>query len=142
MVPHLTPFVKQVIIGRYHPASMLKRGKDGVLEALSILSGVPKDIGKLIKQARRGNLRIDLDLKRLDQFGIRITRSANRLTMGIVTGALMIGSAIVMTVKGGPDVFWIAAIWGARFLAVVQYRLVGAGDLGLRQGRRALRFFL
>lgn len=105
MVPHLTPFVKQVIIGRYHPASMLKRGKDGVLEALSILSGVPKDIGKLIKQARRGNLRIDLDLKRLDQFGIRITRSANRLTMGIVTGALMIGSAIVMTVKGGPMFF-------------------------------------
>lgn len=105
MVPHLTPFVKQVIIGRYHPASMLKRGKDGVLEALSILSGVPKDIGKLIKQARRGNLRIDLDLKRLDQFGIRITRSTNRLTMGIVTGALMIGSAIVMTVKGGPMIF-------------------------------------
>ena len=105
MVPHLTPFVKQVIIGRYHPASMLKRGKDGLLEALGILSGVPKDIGKLIKQARRGNLRIDLDLKRLDQFGIRITRSTNRLTMGIVTGALMIGSAIVMTVKGGPMIF-------------------------------------
>lgn len=67
--------MKQVIIGRYHPASMLKRGKDGVLEALSILSGVPKDIGKLIKQARRGNCAsTSIRRKRLSQFGIRITQ--------------------------------------------------------------------
>lgn len=116
MVPHLTPFVKQVILARYNPAALLKRGKDGVMEALHILAGVPQDIGRLIKQARRGNLRIDLDLKRLDHFGLRLTRSANRLTMGIVTGALMIGSAIVMTVQGGPTIFGMPALGFLGFL--------------------------
>lgn len=110
MVPHLTPFVKQVIIARYNPATVFKRGKDGVMEALHILAGVPRDIGKLVKQARRGNLRIDLDLKRLDHFGAQMTRSANRLTMGIVTGAMMIGSAIISTVQGGPTLLGLPVL--------------------------------
>lgn len=105
MVPHLTPFVKEVILTRYNPKTLLKRGKDNLFEAFNVLSGLPRDIGKLIKQARRGNLRIDLDLKRLDHFGNQLTKSANRLTMGIVTGALIIGSSIAMTIKVGPTIF-------------------------------------
>lgn len=116
MVPHLTPFVKQVIIARYNPATLAKRGKAGVMEALHILSGVPKDIGKLVKQARRGNLRVDLDLKRLDHFGAQMARSANRLTLGIITGAMMIGSAIISTVKGGPTILGIPVLGFLGFL--------------------------
>lgn len=116
MVKHLTPFVKQVMMARYSPANLLRRGKDGMLDVLHVMAGVPKDISKLIKQARRGNLRIDLDLKRLDHFGLRVARSANRLTMGIVTGALMIGSAIVMTIKTGPMIFGMPVLGFLGFL--------------------------
>ena len=105
MVPHLTPFVKEVILERLSPKTWLKNGKDNLFEAFGVLSGLPRDIGKLIKQARRGNLKVDLDLKRLDRFGSLIAKSANRLTMGIVTGALIIGSSIAMTIKTGPTLF-------------------------------------
>ncbi|STQ90727.1 ABC1 kinase family protein [Iodobacter fluviatilis] len=119
MVTHLTPFVKEVILARYSPRSLMKRSKEGVFEAVQLLSGLPRDIGKLIKQARRGNLRIDLDLKRLDQFGQQITRSANRLTMGIVTGALIIGSSIVMTVQAGPTIFGLPLLGFIGFVLAV-----------------------
>jgi ubiquinone biosynthesis protein len=119
MVTHLTPFVKEVILARYSPRSLIKRSKEGVFEAVQLLSGLPRDIGKLIKQARRGNLRIDLDLKRLDQFGQQITRSANRLTMGIVTGALIIGSSIVMTVQAGPTIFGLPLLGFIGFVLAV-----------------------
>ena len=49
-----------------------------------------------------GKFRIDIDVKRLDHFGQQLDKSANRLTLGIVTGCLIIGSSIVMTVKAGP----------------------------------------
>ena len=62
-----------------------------------------------VRQARRGNLRVDLDLKRLDRFGTQLAKSANRLTMGIVTGCLIIGSSIVITVKAGPMLFGLPA---------------------------------
>ncbi|MFC7421230.1 ABC1 kinase family protein [Iodobacter arcticus] len=119
MVTHLTPFVKEVILARFHPRALIKKSKEGVFEAVQLLSGLPRDIGKLIKQARRGNLRIDLDLKRLDHFGLQITRSANRLTMGIVTGALIIGSSIVMTVNAGPTIFGLPLLGFIGFVLAV-----------------------
>ncbi|QBC42123.1 ABC1 kinase family protein [Iodobacter fluviatilis] len=119
MVGHLTPFVKEVILARFHPKAMLKKGKEGLYETVQLLGGLPRDIGKLIKQARRGNIRIDLDLKRLDHFGLQITRSANRLTMGIVTGSLIIGSSIVMTVKAGPMLFGLPLLGFLGFVLAV-----------------------
>ena len=105
MVAHLTPFVKEVILARLSPKTLFKHGKENLVEAFHLLSGLPRDFGKLIKQARRGHLKVDLDLKRLDHFGGQMAKSANRLTMGIVTGALIIGSSIAMTIKTGPTLF-------------------------------------
>lgn len=104
MVEFLTPFVRKTIVQRYRPRALLARGRKNVSETLKLLSGLPHDINRLLKQARRGKLSIDLDLKRLDHFGQQLDRSTNRLTLGIVTSALIIGSSIVMTVPGGPHV--------------------------------------
>ncbi|MDO9189337.1 MAG: ubiquinone biosynthesis protein UbiB, partial [Sulfurimicrobium sp.] len=70
-----------------------------------LLTGLPRDLGRLIREVRRGKFKIELDLKRLDHFGQQIDHSANRLTMAIMTASLVIGSSIVMTVEGGPTLF-------------------------------------
>ena len=105
MLEHLTPFVQRVTTERYKPAALLKRGQHGFKDILEIATTLPRDIAKLLREARRGKLKIDLDLKRLDHFGSQLDRSTNRLTLGILTASLVIGSSIVMTVKGGPTVF-------------------------------------
>lgn len=105
MVEFMTPFVRQTIMARYKPRALLARGRRNLGETVKLLSGLPHDINRLLKQARRGKLSIDLDLKRLDHFGQQLDRSTNRLTLGIVTSALIIGSSIVMTVPGGPKIF-------------------------------------
>jgi ubiquinone biosynthesis protein len=105
MLDHITPFIKRVIIERYEPANLLKRGQHDLQDAASVMMGVPRDLAKLVKDMRRGKIKVDLDLKRLDQFGSKISHSANRLTLGIVTGCLIIASAIVMTIPNGPHLF-------------------------------------
>jgi len=109
MVSHLTPFVRAVIVKRYSPAALAKKGKRNLWELIQLAGGLPRDISRLVKAARRGKLRIDLDLKRLDAFGQQIDRAASRLTLGIVTGCLIIGSSIVMTVPAGPRLFGLPA---------------------------------
>lgn len=109
MVPHLTPFVRQVILHRYSPAAMAHKGKRTLLEVMGILGGLPRDASRLVKAARRGKVKIDLDLKRLDSFGLQISKIINRLTLGIVTGCLIIGSSIVMTVPVGPKLMGLPA---------------------------------
>jgi ubiquinone biosynthesis protein len=45
------------------------------------------------------------DLTSLQSFGRQVDTSANRLAIGIVTAALIVGSSIVMTIEGGPTLF-------------------------------------
>lgn len=97
---HLPPFVQTVIGERYTPEALIKRGRRGLREAFEVVAGLPRDLAGLMREVRRGRLRIDLDLKRLDQFGQQLDRASNRITMGILTASLVIGSSIVMTVDG------------------------------------------
>jgi ubiquinone biosynthesis protein len=76
-----------------------------VADFLGVVTSVPRDLARLLREARRGKTRVDLDLKRLDSFGRQLDRTLDRVTMGIMTASLVIGSAIVMTVDGGPKVF-------------------------------------
>ena len=109
IVHHLTPFVKRVIVERYLPKTLLKRGRRNLMGVLDLASALPRDVGRLLREMRRGRVKIDLDLKRLDHFGHQLDHSTNRLTLALVTSALIIGSSIVMTVKGGPTLFGLPA---------------------------------
>jgi ubiquinone biosynthesis protein len=109
IVHHLTPFVKKVIVDRYMPGAVLKRGKRNLMNVVELATALPRDVSKLLREIRRGRVKIDLDLKRLDHFGHQLDHSTNRLTLALVTSALIIGSSIVMTVKGGPTLFGLPA---------------------------------
>ncbi len=109
IVKHLTPFVKKVIIDRYKPGALLKRGHRNLMNVVDVATALPRDVSKLLREIRRGRVKIDLDLKRLDHFGHQLDHSTNRLTLALVTSALIIGSSIVMTVKGGPTLFGLPA---------------------------------
>lgn len=105
MIDHVTPFVERIIHQRYTPQALWERGRKSVRETLEVLADVPRDVRHLLRDMRRGRVKIDLDLKRLDAFGHQLDRSSNRLTMGILTASLVIGSSIIMTVEGGPKLF-------------------------------------
>jgi ubiquinone biosynthesis protein len=119
MGEHLEPFMAQVIPLRYSPAAMAKRAEHGVREMLSVLVGLPRDLSRFFKELRKGRAHIDLDLKRLDHFGQQIDRSTNRLTLGIMTASLVIGSSIVMTIEGGPKIFGMPVLGFFGFLIAV-----------------------
>jgi ubiquinone biosynthesis protein len=105
MIDHVTPFVEQIIRNRYTPQALMKRGQKSLRDVIEVAAGLPRDFAKLLREARRGRLKIDLDLKRLDHFGQQLDRASNRITMGILTASLVVGSSIIMTVSGGPKLF-------------------------------------
>jgi ubiquinone biosynthesis protein len=92
----------------------------------------------LVKDARHGRMRVDLDLKRLDTFGDRVHSAIDRATIGIMTASLVIGSSIVMTVAGGPTVFGVSLL---TYCGLVGYLIAFANSLWVilsiwRPGRR------
>jgi ubiquinone biosynthesis protein len=109
IVGHLTPFVKKIILDRYKPNALFKRGRRKATHFLEAIAGLPRDVSQVLREAHRGRLKINFDLKRLDHFGYQIDRAANRLTVAMIAAALIVGSSIVMTVKGGPELFGLPA---------------------------------
>jgi ubiquinone biosynthesis protein len=109
-VRQLTPLVKRALAERSQPAELLRRGRRAVDEFFDVAASVPRDLARLLREARRGKARVDLDLKRLDSFGRQLDRTLDRVTMGIMTASLVIGSAIVLTVEGGPRVLGVPVL--------------------------------
>jgi ubiquinone biosynthesis protein len=105
LIERLKPFVERAMDARYRPAAVARRGQMALGDYFGLLTSVPRDVARLIKDMRRGRIRVDLDLKRLDSFGRKLDSTIDRITIGVMTASLVIGSSIVMTVKAGPTVF-------------------------------------
>ena len=119
VVDHLQPMLRRVLTDRHRPDEMVKRGRNTLTDFLNIVGDIPRDIARLVRDARRGKIRIDLDLKRLDQFGRDLHRTIDRATMGIMTASLVIGSAIVMNVPDGPTLMGIPVLTAVGFMGYV-----------------------
>ena len=109
LVERIKPFLDRAVAARYAPAEVGRRGGASLGQFLGLFGSVPRDVGRLLKDARRGRMRVDLDLKRLDSFGRKLDSTIDRITIGIMTASLVIGSSIVMTVTSGPTLLGIPA---------------------------------
>jgi ubiquinone biosynthesis protein len=105
ILDHLTPLLRRALSERYTPSAILKRGRHELSDAFNAIASVPRDLASLVKDARRGKMRVDLDMKRLDHVTQQLDRTIDRITVALMTASLVIGSSIVMTVPGGPTVF-------------------------------------
>ncbi|MDP1773911.1 MAG: AarF/UbiB family protein [Methylobacter sp.] len=103
------PYIQKIMMERYRPEAIAKRGWRNLVSVADLLSSLPKDLRKLLRASRKGAFQVDITVRRLDQYVNNIDNAISRLTMGIVTAALIIGSSIIMTVKGGPELFGLPA---------------------------------
>ena len=130
------PYVERVLLDRWSPRALARRGRRGLLDALDLAGDMPRELRRLLRAARRGRLHMQMEVTTLKAFGEQVDRAANRLTMGVVTAALVIGSSIVMhSAGGGVPSRWLLALGVLGF--------VGAALTGLwillsiwRSGRR------
>jgi ubiquinone biosynthesis protein len=117
------PFLERVVLQRYAPRALLKRGRRSLLGMIDFAGDLPRDLRKLVQAARRGRLQLKVETSALQGFGEQVNRAANRMVMGIVTAALIIGSSIVMHSVGGVSSRWLLALGVSGF--------VGAGICGV-----------
>jgi ubiquinone biosynthesis protein len=110
LIERVKPFLERAVRERYQPAEAMRRGQETLSDFFGLITSMPRDLARLIKDARQGRIRVDLDLKRLDSFGDRLDRAIDRVTIGVMTASLVIGSSIVMTVPGGPALFGVSLL--------------------------------
>ena len=109
MTTEALPLLRQVVRARYQPKVVANRAWQTLRRTLAVAEQLPHDVSRLLRNARRGRMHVGIELAHLKRVGDQIDRAANRLTMALVIAALIIGSSIVMTVKGGPTLFGLPA---------------------------------
>lgn len=102
VVAEASPFLRRAILARHAPDALVRRGWEAIGSGLDIIANLPRDLRQLLRSTKRGKLQVRVDVTRLEHFGNQLARAANRLAMGVVIAALIVGSSIITTVGRGP----------------------------------------
>ena len=111
MASEARPYLERAMLERFAPDVLVRRGRRTLSSLVDLLRDMPRDVHRLLQSARRGKLQMHIEVDTLRAFGEQVDRAANRLTMGIITASLVIGSSIVMnSVGGGVSNRWLMAL--------------------------------
>ena len=114
LVQEATPQLKRIFLERYSPSELFRRGKGNLFNLAELLSDLPRDLHQLIESLRYGSIGVKIDLNKPVWLSKELDRSINRLSVSLVTSALIVGSSIVTTVQGGTSsVFGLMGFVGA-----------------------------
>lgn len=133
MASQAKPYLERAMLERYAPRRVARRGRQLLASSLDLLGELPRDVRRVMRMAGRGRLKFEVTSLR--EFGNQLAHAVNRLTMGIVTAALIVGSAIVMNSAGGVPNGWRTALGMLGFIGAA---VCGVGILLAiwRSGRR------
>lgn len=98
MASEAQPIVEQVLHRYYSPVNMARRMQKSLVQTMRVVGNLPDDLSRLLRAARRGRIEVHVDINSLKEVSQRLDTAVSRLTLGIVTAALIIGSAIAMNV--------------------------------------------
>jgi ubiquinone biosynthesis protein len=119
MARRAEPFLRHAMRARYSPRAVARKGLRGLSGMADVLSTLPHDLRAMLRSMRGGQFQHHIDIGHLREFGQQIDHSANRLTVGVVLAALIVGSSITMTVKGGPTLLGLPLFGFLGFVGAV-----------------------
>lgn len=94
------PYLRRALAQQHSPQALARRGWHVLSGMMALFSSLPRDLRQILQMARRGKLHVEVEVTSLKPFGDQLDRAVSRLTVGLVTSALIVGSAIVMNIKG------------------------------------------
>lgn len=119
MAAEATPLLREALHERYYPRALALRGWAAVRRLARLLGGLPTDLQRLLRAARKGRIQVHIDVQDLRAVSDQLDRAASRIAIGLVVAALIVGSSIVMTVQGGPTLLGLPAFGLLGFLGAV-----------------------
>ena len=105
-------FTKKMVIRRFSPLRRAKQARRIYLEAEHFMEEVPDELISLLKQARKGEVKMSLDHQRLGP-------SVNRLVLGLMASAVFLGSSLMLAMKVPPLLFTQPTVLGMQDLSLL-----------------------
>jgi ubiquinone biosynthesis protein len=128
----IRPFYTTMIRRRMSPRRILGRLQHAYRDWERLVEALPRDLGDVLKRVRDGTFSVHLDHRHLDPV-------INRLVVGVMTSALVVGSSLLWSAKAPPLLFGVSIFGGAGYLVAIYlgWRLLRAikksGDISSKK---------
>jgi ubiquinone biosynthesis protein len=117
----IQPFYTRIIHQRLSPRRILGRMQRAYRAWERVLESLPNDLADVVKRVRDGSFSVHLHHRNLDPV-------VNRLVMGVMTAALIVGSSLLWSMKAPPTLGGVSVVGAAGYVMAVylSWRLVRA----------------
>ena len=95
------PYVKEIQLERFKLKNIFFNGIDCITDIARLVNELPADIRILIKKAKLGKMKFELEYIGLEQFRKSIVKSSNRVVMAIIIAALLISHSLILLIPVG-----------------------------------------
>jgi ubiquinone biosynthesis protein len=110
MINQASPFIQRVEMERLRPkrvaSDLLKSG----VEIVRLLQEIPGDLRAILKQMKRGKVKMEFEHRGLEPMLATHDQISNRIAFSIVIAALIVGSALIVLSKTPPFLLGIPVI--------------------------------
>ena len=94
-------FAKGAARERLKPEAVLAKTMQTANEFGYMVGKLPRQIGEILDEARKGKFKIEMEHLGLKDMVFKVDRAINRITVGLLTSSLIVGSALIL--QGSPQ---------------------------------------
>lgn len=91
-----TPYLKRLNYERWNPRNLAKTFLWSTVNNLARLRELPQDIQRFLRHLEDGEIKINMRHEGIDEAAEEFSSGVNRLTLSMITAALLVGSSIIM----------------------------------------------
>ena len=103
LVDHVTPYVERLLADRWRPRQMADRASGAAREWGRAVRAAPRLLEALARRFTDDGVALRFEVREIEAFGGRLERSLDRATVGLVTAALIVGSALLVAASAASD---------------------------------------
>ena len=111
----LAPYSERLILRRYSPFRLIRNIGRAGLDLARLGSEMPQQLRRIVSAAESGTLQIGMRPEGVDAVVNRLERIANRIVLGVIASAFIIGLAVLLSVyrpPGWEQWAWVAFAFG------------------------------
>jgi ubiquinone biosynthesis protein len=110
VVEEVKGLVHSISRKRYSPENLWKNIKRSFGNILAVKKELPLQLVSIVEKIEQGDLGITFRLEQMARLVDSLENASNRLTIGIITGAIIMGSSMIITTGVEPFLFGYPAL--------------------------------
>ncbi len=110
VISEATPHVRRLVSRQYSKGYIWQRLRNNLSAMWGLQQHLPQTLSSILRKIESDDITIGFDHKNLSPMQKALESSFNRLTLGIVLGAMIMGSSMIITTGVGPLLFGYPAL--------------------------------